>query len=375
MPTVNTRLPMAEPTTRWADALRHLRAMNGAGVLVTVAAAKGSTPREAGAKMVVTNGGVSDTIGGGNLEFLAIEEAHELLADSAGRQQLLVEYPLGPKLGQCCGGNVTVLFERIDRRMLSWLDELSAAQGNAETAILITELGPDGSSKQVVKASQEKRPGTITSEVFARARGMVDQISTPNVEIFGSGPRRFLLERCQVNDFRIVLFGAGHVGRAVVAALAPLDCQISWVDCRPQEFPQWIPSNVHKTVSAGIVEEVYGVAAGSYFLVMTHSHQLDLELCERILKRDDFDYLGLIGSRSKRKKFLRRLTASGCSREAVQRLTCPIGVSGVAGKRPAEIAAAVAAQLLQVRARISATTKRDKKTATPIIWPTNKKTA
>ena len=92
---------------------------------------------------------------------------------------------------------------------------------------------------------------------------------------------------------------------------------------------------------------------GSAFLVMTHSHALDLELCGRVLRRADFAYLGLIGSMSKRRRFEKRLRASGLAAGLIERMVCPIGIDGLKSKHPGAIAVAVAAQLLQTRERLA----------------------
>jgi xanthine dehydrogenase accessory factor len=148
-------------------------------------------------------------------------------------------------------------------------------------------------------------------------------------------------------DWRIVLFGAGHVGQAVVRALADLPCRITWVDSRDAVFPDMVPANT-SVVATDIPEaEVDAASAGAYFLVMTHSHPLDQALTERIVQRADFAYFGLIGSASKRQQFERRLRARGIRPEQLATMTCPIGVPGINDKRPAAIAIAVAAELLQ----------------------------
>ncbi|MDH5247085.1 MAG: xanthine dehydrogenase accessory protein XdhC, partial [Betaproteobacteria bacterium] len=152
-------------------------------------------------------------------------------------------------------------------------------------------------------------------------------------------------------DFAVVLFGAGHVGRAVVRALAGIDCRVTWVDTRDDAFPATKPANVDCLTTDTPEAEVAVAPAGAYFLVMTHSHPQDEALAERILARDDVAYFGLIGSLPKRRQFERRLEARGISRARLATMTCPIGIEGITGKEPEVIAIAVAAQLLQVRSR------------------------
>jgi xanthine dehydrogenase accessory factor len=157
----------------------------------------------------------------------------------------------------------------------------------------------------------------------------------------------------RVASFSIVLFGAGHVGRALVRTLTGVPCRITWVDERASEFPGALPAHVRTVVTDAPDEEVDAALPGSYFLVMTHSHALDQALAERILRRDDFAFFGLIGSATKRRLFERRMAERGVPKDRFARMTCPIGVRGITGKEPAVIALAVAAQLLQVREALS----------------------
>lgn len=310
-------------------------------VLVTVAAVRGSAPREPGAKMVVTREHVVETIGGGNLEYAAIERAREMLAAAGARATELVRYPLGPGLRQCCGGVATLLYERIDASTAARLAEPALVITGAEGAcrgrkIIVSETGREGSLGQ----------SALDDEALALAR----DVHEPQLRAIGSG-NLVLIEPLRACDFHVVLFGAGHVGRALVAVLAGLDCRVIWVDPRPEQFPAEVPGNVRVVATAAPEEEVDRAPPGAFFLVMTHSHALDFELCERVLKRGEFRYLGLIGSLPKRNRFLKYLKLEGVSEAALARLTCPIGVPGIAGKQPAAIAIAVAAELLQVRDR------------------------
>jgi xanthine dehydrogenase accessory factor len=144
----------------------------------------------------------------------------------------------------------------------------------------------------------------------------------------------------------LFLFGAGHVGRAIVRALAPLPFCITWIDSRGDAFPTDLQPQVVVRVSTAPQDEVAKAPAQAFFLIMTHSHPLDLVVGARVLERNDFAFLGLIGSETKRARFTSRLRAMGTPPHALARLTCPIGIPGIASKEPAAIAAAVAAQLL-----------------------------
>ena len=149
----------------------------------------------------------------------------------------------------------------------------------------------------------------------------------------------------------IVLFGAGHVGHALVALLGRLPCVVQWVDERDELFPDEVPANVQIEATDtpdAIVDEA---PAGAFFLVMTHNHALDFTLTERIVRRRDFAYFGMIGSKTKRVKFERRLLDRGVDPQRLIEMTCPIGVPGIVDKAPTSIAVAVCAELLQVRSQ------------------------
>ena len=246
----------------WISALADLQDQGEPCVLVTIIEELGSTPRNAGSKMVVSARHSFDTIGGGHLEFKAMQIARELLA--SGRQDTHLErFSLGASLGQCCGGATVLLFEPM---------------------------------------------GQVQAH--------------------------------------IAVFGAGHVGRALVPLLASLPCRISWIDSREQEFPTQIPRGVRKIVSEEPVEEIDNLPTGCYCIVMTHNHPLDLELSAAILKRNDFAYFGLIGSKTKRVKFEHRLRDRGVDSSVLQRMRCPMGLAEVKGKLPVEIAISIAGEII-----------------------------
>jgi xanthine dehydrogenase accessory factor len=245
-----------------------------AAVLVEVVQARGSVPRGAGTRMLVSADAVAGTIGGGHLEWQAIARARERLAAA---ETEAVDWPvaLGPSLGQCCGGALTLRFVALD-------DVVAAAWPEP-------------------------------------------------------APR-----------FTLHLFGAGHVGRALVQVLAELPCRVVWVDEREAEFPPGpLPANVEQACVEPVEAEVRNGRPGDAYLVLTHSHALDLALAEAILKRGDFGWFGLIGSATKRARFEHRLREKGIGAAFIERMVCPIGLPGIEGKEPGVIAVAVAAQLLQ----------------------------
>lgn len=152
--------------------------------------------------------------------------------------------------------------------------------------------------------------------------------------------------------FHLQLYGAGHVGRAVVALLVGIDCRVQWIDEREAEFPDRaaLPGHVETLCVDAVEAEVAQAPAGACYLVMTHEHALDLRITEAVLRRGDFAWCGLIGSATKRARFVHQFERHGIDREAIDRLTCPIGVPGIVGKEPEVLAVAIVAQLLQLRA-------------------------
>lgn len=247
-----------------------------AAVLVTVSDVWGSAPREAGASMLVTADAIAGTIGGGHLEWRAIEAARGLLVSDDADGELAL--PLGPALTQCCGGQVRLRLHRLTEADRPALERALSEQG-------------------------------------------------------GRGPL-------------LALFGAGHVGQAVVAALGPLPCRILWIDGRSDLLPAEPAGNITPRVEAEPAAAVDEVPAGSFVLVMTHSHPLDLDIVEAALRRTDLAWVGLIGSDTKRRRFESQLRARGVTQPIIDRLVCPIGIAGIEGKEPAVIAASVTAQLL-----------------------------
>jgi len=278
-------------------------------VLIEVSEARGSAPREAGTRMLVSKQHTAGTVGGGHLELKAIAEARTMLDDDTLDPHER-HYPLGPALGQCCGGAVTLRFAALDAAEL--------------------------------------------------ARWPVD------------APR-----------FHLQLYGAGHVGRAIARALAPLHVLVDWVDERESEFPSdffehapqlpW-PEHIRKVCVDAVEAEVRLAPPGAFYLVLTHQHELDLRICEAILKRADFGFFGLIGSKTKRARFIHRFEQRGIDPEAIARMTCPIGLPGITGKEPEVIAAAVVAQLLahQPGTAFSAAPARPQQGAEiPPTWPSH----
>ena len=329
-------------------------------VLATVAMVEGSGPRAPGARMVVTAAGQFDTIGGGHLEMCAIDVGRSMLKSAARDGAVgprLERYALGPSLGQCCGGVVHLAFEYINSELNAVLSSLrqrarrdswrlSALDGPA-AALLLDEQGRvlaggdalnGGNSGDANTSAGICMPGALPE--FSRAAGT-------HVLRDASG-RRWLADPCLAPHAHLLLFGAGHVGAAIVRLLGELPCTVTWVDERDDMFPSALPANV--TVESTDMPEALVAAApsGSSYLVMTHSHALDQSLSAAILARDDVGWFGLIGSHTKRVQFERRLLARGLPADRIAAMACPIGMPGISNKMPAAIAVAVCAQLLSV---------------------------
>ncbi len=334
----------------WLREMKNFSANGDAFVVVTVATVRGSAPREAGAKLLLNASSVLGSIGGGHLEYKAIEIARNMLAGPA--LPTVYRFPLGATLGQCCGGVVNLFIERVEPGFPAWLNMLPLDE--AQDCLLATAAGSAPASKMVIR--KDLLHGTLgdaelDNKVATQARDWQSRggKGATLLELPGAPGtcRTILVESLQSQRFPLILFGAGHVGRALVSVLQDVACNVTWVDSRADAFPAQIPDNVRVEITDAPEAEVDASPAGAYFLVMTHSHALDFEICTRILARDDFAWFGLIGSASKRSRFERRWQQRGVENSG--RMTCPIGISTLQGKEPATIAIGVAAQLLQLR--------------------------
>ncbi len=297
-----------------AEWLQTLRALlpRGPVALVSVLATEGSAPRGAGTKMLVTAENVEGTIGGGNLEFTAISQARAALTRAPG-SWAVQDYPLGPLLGQCCGGRVRLLVEHLNPAQCGFL-EVEAGE------TLIAELA---------EGTVHRAYGGRLQASLLPARGDKPGLGTKIIEPVDAPARP------------VLLFGAGHVGRAMARVFAGLPLSLGWFDTR-EEF-QGLPGLVCCPMEA--MEEVLAHAAPeAAVLILTHDHGQDYQLALAAL-RGKAGFVGMIGSGTKRARFLSRLKAEGVD---PARLVCPIGLPGIAGKQPEVIAIAVAAQLLSL---------------------------
>jgi xanthine dehydrogenase accessory factor len=302
----------------------------GSAALVTLARVQGSSPREAGARMVVRpSGGFHGTIGGGALEWVALKAALgalEVGRGPAARRSLA----LGPELAQCCGGRVDWRIEIFDRRDAADLGLLAAAEAEGVKTVA-ARIGRDG---RVERRLDHDRPGGRLTESLPDGREWTEPL--------GESARA------------VYLFGAGHVGRALALALAPLPFVVRWIDSRREAFPARAPANVALFHAPEPAAQLAEAPDGALIVVMTHSHAIDLDIVAAALKVERFGYVGLIGSATKRARFLRQMRDAGLTDSMLVNLVCPIGVPGIEGKDPAVIAASTAAQLLMVSERTAA---------------------
>ena len=330
----------------WIDNLYGLAVAGEAAVVVSVVAIRGSSPREAGAKMIVTAAECNGSIGGGQLEFQCAGIAAGLLGQD--EQILLRKFVLGASLGQCCGGTAEILFEPVANGVPHWLEELHNMDVRMYNAVLATFLSGDKPRKTLIRSLENQAAYKFSKNLLKAVNELLDHGGEARVveDVF--------LEPITTSDLNIAVFGAGHVGSALVATLAGLDAHIHWIDSRAGVF-QHLPKSVRAVQTESPVQEVSKLPPSSFYLVMTHSHQLDLEICAAILARNDAAYCGLIGSVSKRRRFEKQFRQLGLSQAHIDRLVCPIGIDGISGKRPKEIAIAVAAEVLQYYDRVRAT--------------------
>ncbi|UUV08244.1 xanthine dehydrogenase accessory protein XdhC [Ruegeria sp. YS9] len=293
------------------EALREAVKTHGKVVRVVIAGIKGSSPREVGAAMLVWKDGQSGTIGGGTLEYQAAEAARTQTVATR-----LTHHTLGPDMGQCCGGAVSLFSVVYDLKTVETLDDTIIARSASGGAMPL-------SVKRMLAAARSQG---IAPEPRLIDGWMIEPVHKPARNLW--------------------IWGAGHVGRALVDVLSPLpDLAITWVDTGPERFPDVIPQGVTDLPATKPADLVRHAPANAEHLVLTYSHNLDLELCNRLLLHD-FRFAGLIGSATKWARFRSRLAALGHPPDRISRITCPIGDPSL-GKHPQMIAVGVAAQLLR----------------------------
>ncbi|MET0238501.1 MAG: xanthine dehydrogenase accessory protein XdhC [Sphingobium sp.] len=284
--------------------------------LVSIAAVKGSAPRPVGTRMIVTPDGFRGSVGGGNLELQALDQAGRMLALPEGSWRVQ-DYPLGPLLGQCCGGHVRLLIERLSAADAQWLAGAADRAADGAPFVLRHRFGAAGIGR-----------------TFAIGGEAGDLPSCP-------APGDLWVERVEGRRLDILLVGAGHVGKAVALTLAPLPLGLAWVDTRAD----YALDGAAFAEEDAILARIAGLKASDALIVMTHDHGLDYRLVAAGL-RGRAGFVGLIGSGTKRARFLSRLAREGVDEATRARLVCPVGLPGIEGKEPAVIGIAIAAQML-----------------------------
>ena len=303
--------------TVWARIAAEIAAGRRA-VLVAVLATEGSAPREAGARLVLTEAGFTGTIGGGVLEWRALAEAGAML-HRGERQARRLPLTLGPDTGQCCGGRVVLGLELFDATDAAEVATLAAAEAEGPFAVVARAV--DGRWRRSL--AHTLATGDAVSE-----RGGAERLET-----YGEVPRR------------LILFGAGHVGRALTDALLLLPVKTYVVETRETELAQ-ISAGAHHRLAAmpeALIEEV---APGSAVVILTHDHALDFLIAKEALARDDLAYVGMIGSKTKKATFKNWLKNEFGDADLFEGLVCPVGGAVVKDKRPEVIAALAAAEVL-----------------------------
>ena len=291
------------------DTLNALVAKHGSVARVVIAEVKGSSPREVGAAMLLWDGGPNGTIGGGALELQAATQA--LLSDRVSR------HALGPELGQCCGGAVTLVTEIFDAQRLAAIQGSVFARGKGDLPMSVARI-----------LAEARREGNLPEPIFVDG-WFVEAIEPPARPLW--------------------IWGAGHVGRALVSVFAPLtQFQITWVDTAANRFPENVPEGVDTLYHPELTPLVPHAPVNAEHLVLTYSHALDFGLCHGLLSHD-FAFAGVIGSKTKWARFRSRLAKLGHSTTHINRITCPIGQKSL-GKQPQAIAVGVAAELLAIAA-------------------------
>ncbi|RYH06856.1 xanthine dehydrogenase accessory protein XdhC [Tropicimonas sp. IMCC6043] len=304
------------------DALREAVAQRGRVARVVILETAGSVPREAGASMLVWAEGQSGTIGGGRLEYEAARVARAALG---GAPAGLARVPLGTALGQCCGGAVKLLTEVFDAASLSGME------ARRQQGCLVRPV-----------AGGADEPPLKLTRLLARLRNGAEPLRTRLVDGWAIEPIRQ-----PRHDLRV--YGAGHVGRAIVSLMAPLeDWRLTWIDTHAERFPADPPANIALRVAEDPAGSVAEAPPDAHHLILTYSHALDFALCHALLTHG-FASAGLIGSATKWARFRKRLGQLGHSDASILRIACPIGDPSL-GKHPQAIAIGVTGLLLKSRA-------------------------
>ncbi len=291
----------------WTEELVKKIQKNNIVCRAMIVRSNGSTPREEGAAMMIFKNEIEGTIGGGNLEFEIINSAREKIKTASTFLREKKNFPLGPNLGQCCGGYVEVLLEYYNKECIFSLKSLAKTN---DPFI----LHPKGNNKFPISSSEKIEENYFFSNHFK-------------------------------SYHPVFIYGAGHVGRALINVTNDLQIDRYWTDISEDRFPKNIPENVNKVIAEDLKIIANNAIPNSIHIVMTFSHLLDEEIVEIILKKNKFYKLGLIGSKTKKNRILNRLKKRGMPNILLEKVICPIGINEVFGKKPPQVALSIASQL------------------------------
>jgi xanthine dehydrogenase accessory factor len=300
--------------------------------------------------MLVTADDLFGTVGGGKIEHRATRMARDMLVGD----EIIALHDLTEvsSLGQACGGRLTLVFDRIHRANGEWLATAARTRENGARPVLVSRL--DTGAKLVVTATD--RQGSLGSAALDRAATEAARRADRTTWLDAhDGVKLFIDSIFSGGEIDLVLFGAGHVGTAIARVLGSHpDLRITWVDDRPELVPDETPPDLRVIATEDPADQVRDMPAGAFVVIVSHSHAFDYAIAENVLRRGDFRYCGLIGSAGKRAQFEKRWLGLGLPAETLGRLVCPIGVQGISGRQPADIAIAVAAEILRVRDALEA---------------------
>lgn len=301
----------------WSHILGFL-STNTPCALISVIETSGSTPREVGARIIVNQkGAFHGTIGGGNMENTSLQNARKML--QTGLEALSIKkYLLGPELGQCCGGAVKVMSEVFLPERIGEVKALARAE--ADSPIISTgTIGDTHVTRSIIEGTEQ----------------------TLGIDSEGQ-----LIENFGIKNQAVYVFGAGHVGRALMLTLAPLPLDVTWIDSRSDEFPKVMPANFKAITHSEPHTLLASAPSDAHILILTHDHALDFDIVFAALKMQCFPYVGVIGSKTKKARFVSKLKKAGLAQDMIDPMICPIGITGIKSKKPAAIAVSITAELL-----------------------------
>ena len=321
----------------WPQQLLQSLESDVASVVVTVVATDGSVPREIGATMVIGKTNCFGTIGGGNLEHSALARANNMLETGLNQQSQACEadnqiFALGPSLGQCCGGRVELYYQRVTRQT-SWLKELLSHLDNGEDVWMCRCL--EESAVEFIDSRQQNTQLQLPE-------------SGRDCVLKDKKQQRWACSPLTDSAPAVWLFGAGHVGQAVARQLSLLPCRVTWLDHRSEWLDKQCDLDVRSILTDTPADDIATAPDNTHYIVMTHSHALDFDICHAVLQRGQFAWLGLIGSATKRQTFINRLVHRGIKDDLISQLRCPVGSLSLQSSEPASIALSIAAELARL---------------------------